>query len=120
MKKRDLKEELEKAFQEKLKAQISLSGELSMSGILVEIKKFDILSTTLHPDSLDFFQLLEQSKTNLHFAGMFEVYFNGEYQDFKSNEFYNFESFGVNVVYNPEEKKFEFESDITLSNLNKR
>ncbi len=119
MKKRELKEELEEAFREKLKAQISFTHELLIFGLPVKIEKINILSTTLQPGSLDLFQLLEHSGTNLHFAGMVELYFEDEYQDFKPSEFYNFESIGVNVTYNEVEKKFEFASDITLS-LSKR
>lgn len=111
---------LENAFKAKLKEQISIEGQLMMSGRAVKIEKIGSLSVTLQPGSLDSNKLLAQNRTNLHFAGAIEIYPKYEDDEIKPNELYSFEAFGIEVMFNSEKREFEFQSKIALSNINKR
>ena len=120
MKDHGFNENLEKAFREKLNEQILIEGQLIMSGKAVKIEKIGWLSATLQPGSFDLNQLLVQNGANVQFAGTIEIYPKGEGDVIEPTEIYNFEVIGIRVTFNSEKRAFEFESEITLSNLNKR
>ena len=118
MKDHELITNLEKAFKSKLKEQISVEGQLIMSGRVVKIEKIGNLGVTLQPSSLDLNQLLAQNRTNVHFAGPIEIFPKGE--EIKTSELYSFEAFGIEATFNSEKREFEFENEIALSNFNIR
>lgn len=121
MKVNEFSEKIENAFKEKLKEQISNEGQLMISGKALKIERISWLTATLQSGSTNLNQLLvEDTGANVNFAGVIEIYPNGEGDDMKPSEIYSFEAVGIRVNFNTEKRKFEFESEITLCNFNKR
>ncbi len=111
---RELKENLVKAFQEKLKKQILDDGHIFTRGRKIAIKDVGIIHATLQND-LNIIELLSENGTNLRFEVGIKVTVNIENDTLDEN--YSFSVIGIRGKYILDKNEFDFNEKILFNLL---